>query len=119
MSMSGSPVYSNIGDEADLRGLGFENQVEFLGGAFFRLNKEQGVANAAIAKVELKTSSIDNKLSSLEATMLNLASSVQAMMKSVGKEPLSDEDQQIGSSATTSHLPRSRWDQNRGSPLAF
>lgn len=72
-------------------------------GAFFRLNKD-GVANAAIAKVELKMSSIDGKLSSLETTMKNLASSVQAMMKSVWKEPIYEEVQQIGSSGISLSL---------------
>ena len=54
MSTSGSPVHSNIVDEEDLRSLGLEGQVEFLSGAFFRLHKEQGVANAAIMAWRLR-----------------------------------------------------------------
>lgn len=104
MSMSGSPIYSNVADEEDLRELGLEGQVEFLSGAFFRLHKEQGVANAAIAAVEVKTSSIDGKMSSMESAITNLASSVQAVLKSVGKMPVHEIEQQSGSSQPSSQV---------------
>ena len=116
MSTSGSPVYSHIADEAELRCLGLDNQMEFLSGAFFRLNREQGVANAAIAQMESKTSSIDNKPSSLETRMTSLASSVQAMVKSLGKTTCFEDDQQVESSAAASQVHRSRWEPDRNSP---
>ena len=78
--------------------MGLDGQVEFLSGAFFRLNKEQGVANAAIAVVEVKTSSIDGKMTTMEAVITNLASSVQTVLKSMGKKPVQELEQHSASS---------------------
>ena len=74
MATSGSPVQSVYEEDLEVVDSKTRGQVEFLMGAFVRLNKEQAVTNSYVGTME-------GKLTSIESVMSNLASSVQVMMK--------------------------------------
>ena len=105
MATSGSPVQSVYEEDLEVVDSKTRGHVEFLMGAFERLNKEHAVTNSSVATME-------GKLTSIESVMSNLASSVQALMKSVGKMPIQDEDQLFGSSKPNSQVHRPLLEQS-------
>lgn len=106
MSTSVSPMQSIYEDESEEVDATMKGQVAFLMGAFGRLNTEQAVTNSSVSAME-------GKMTSLEAAMTNLASSVQAMIKSQEKKPIQVDEQCSDSSLPSSQVHRPFSDRNR------
>ena len=108
MTTSGSPVRSGGLDEMDELDERLRSDVSFLMGAFTRLNEGQAMSNATV-------SSLEGKMSTIEAAMTNLASSVQGMMKSIGKIPISEPVHPMEYSHSGSQVHSSYLEPNRRS----
>lgn len=92
-------------DEADDETGEWKTQVYDLAQSVHRLTEENAATNSTVTM--------------LQSTMMELNTSVQAMMKSIGKMPIPTSIPQSEPVQRTAQVNRTFWEQDGGSPLGY